>query len=311
MLEKEGGPILAQVASEAIGKFVTTPIAKQFFGSKVAMPVYHYTNFHHFLSIIQQNTVLASNIRFMNDNEEITHGKKILRLTSEKILQTAPLHQEKKILDNIIANVDLPPTVELFATCFCDDGNLLSQWNSYGVRGAGVAIGFDAYELKDALGSSLGNIQVSKVVYEQSDQVNIFETFLRLFFDGLKGAIPINIRQHPNFNDFAAGFIDGYVGSTLAVMKNSEFRTERELRLLINEGKTWARFPRRYRATDRLIIPALELTPANQRKLPIKEIVVGPTSDRILICEAVREVLARYEFNDVSVRHSMTPLRPV
>jgi hypothetical protein len=90
----------------------------------------------------------ASDIRYMNDFHKLRRGAKLLRnyLRAEAHKnvedETAPTF---KTLANQL-DVGIFETVarhlRVFATCFCADGDLLSQWRGYAGGVGGYAIGF-------------------------------------------------------------------------------------------------------------------------------------------------------------------------
>ncbi|MBR5565670.1 MAG: DUF2971 domain-containing protein [Roseburia sp.] len=87
-------------------------------------PLYHYTSREVFWLIMESETFLARHIKFSNDYQENEIGTKMI----EQAMQEAGM---------TLSEVDALP----FMICFCEKGDLLSQWRGYAKEG--VAMEFD------------------------------------------------------------------------------------------------------------------------------------------------------------------------
>lgn len=97
--------------------------------------LYHYTKLDTLWKIIESDSLFARNIRFSNDfNEYLTGRNAIEAFVSE--LQDIEKLKKKEILKKIREN-----PMMYFMVCFCEDGNLLSQWRGYAQNG--VSLGMD------------------------------------------------------------------------------------------------------------------------------------------------------------------------
>ncbi len=97
--------------------------------------LYHYTKLDTLWKILGSDSLFARNIRFSNDFNEYLTG----RDTIEKFvngLQDMEELKKEKILKKIREN-----PMMYFMVCFCEDGDLLSQWRGYAQNG--VSIGMD------------------------------------------------------------------------------------------------------------------------------------------------------------------------
>src|SRR5215211_7755183 len=118
--------------------------------------VYHYTNAAGLLGIISTGQLWATDIEFLNDAEELTYARAAvladLRARADEIAPPETGSEDglrADVLRSIAEELEYPPqgepssTYHIYATCFCEDGDLLSQWRAYGGDG-GYAIGFRA-----------------------------------------------------------------------------------------------------------------------------------------------------------------------
>ena len=71
---------------------------------------------------------------------------------------------------------DFHAKTNIYVACFCEIGDLLSQWKGYANFGDGYSIGLRASELlRTKRKFPYFNIAFRKVIYRKSEQENIFE----------------------------------------------------------------------------------------------------------------------------------------
>ncbi|ART69699.1 hypothetical protein BTO20_14860 [Mycobacterium dioxanotrophicus] len=140
-------------------------------GDEPPSTLYHYTDAYGLLGIVQpspgswfikverpdlyyQRTVqlLASDVRFMNDTEELKFGARLLRerlIAAAADVATPPEFQ--RVFRDIEGKFDVDHILEwpstCYACCFCAEGDLLSQWRGYAGGTGGFALGLS----RDAL----------------------------------------------------------------------------------------------------------------------------------------------------------------
>jgi hypothetical protein len=109
--------------------------------------IYHYTNISGLIGIITSHTIWASDCRFLNDGTELTYAQELFLKEVNKLKLPA---EEENIRQGgggyNIADLSHKSS-RVFISCFCEDGDLLSQWRGYGVD-QGYAIGFDIEQLR-------------------------------------------------------------------------------------------------------------------------------------------------------------------
>lgn len=103
-----------------------------------------YTTAAGLLGILNSSTIWATDLRFLNDAQEAVYARELfveaVRNTDNPALQPGhPLHQVaqefgeefagyKEIVAKELHSFDFP----VYVTCFCESGDLLSQWRAYG-----------------------------------------------------------------------------------------------------------------------------------------------------------------------------------
>src|SRR5215216_3035907 len=103
--------------------------------------IYHYTTIPGLIGIVTHCELWASDCQFLNDGSELSYARDIFFAELQK-LGTPRIEEEGYV----------PPgrslqNFRMFITCFCEDGDLLSQWRGYGAD-QGYALGFDTETLQ-------------------------------------------------------------------------------------------------------------------------------------------------------------------
>lgn len=123
---------------------------------------YHYCSYETFKNIIENQTIRLSDIKKSNDSIEMNLFYKQYEGMGELIYNYLKTNYGKE--DEFWLGVErliklFPKITECLAICFSDGKDKLSQWERYGDRGRGVAIGFDEdgiIELVDSINSVIG-----------------------------------------------------------------------------------------------------------------------------------------------------------
>ena len=87
--------------------------------------LYHYCSVETFFQIIKNQTLRLTNIQYMNDSEELHYGMDLLGEAEDKY----------KLIDKRSRDY-----VNIYAMCFSEMGDLLSQWRGYGDNAEGLSI---------------------------------------------------------------------------------------------------------------------------------------------------------------------------
>ena len=114
--------------------------------------VFHYTTPGGLIGILGADGIQlwASHIRFMNDNEEFNYAVRYLSASIYDDLdnEMKPERQRRHLADgHKWLESDAVENVQVYACCFCPDGDLLSQWRGYGVNN-GYSLGFSGDALR-------------------------------------------------------------------------------------------------------------------------------------------------------------------
>lgn len=272
------------------------------YGPTKGQSLYHYTDFSGLQGILQNDDLWLTHSRYLNDDEEITHGYRIVREVIESTRKAAP--ERAQFLDALYELVKEPTEEGVYICSFCLDDNRLSQWRGYSANGMGVSLQFNPHGFDYVTGPDspkYGLVRLWKVFYEQSKQTEIIEH-----------AIGHAYTHQPNLSEEeratqAADSIRFFIPT----FKNEGFSEENECRLIFTPSPQFNLHPR-FRVARGMLIPYYTLKQLTDvglaTKLPLKGVRVGPSSNKRLNVESTRMVLEQTGY-DVPVGVSETSFR--
>lgn len=247
--------------------------------------LFHYTNIKGLIGILSKLELWSSDCRFLNDGREIIYARDIFFNEVEK-LNLPPLELGASYL---IPNLGLE-LYRIFVTCFCEKGDLLSQWRGYG-KEQGYAIGFDfnLYEDND-------KFEISKIQYGINNPKEFFS-------EELERAPQIS--AHPGVTDY---HVSEMMLPRFAQVKHPSFVEEQEWRLIFQipeyefRNKENAFFRESHLGPIPMIINSIP-------KKCIKKVIIGPGPYSDICKQSVQSLLMIQEFLNVKVELSSIPFR--
>jgi len=245
--------------------------------------LYHYTSANGLLGIITTNSINLSNLRYLNDENELEYSKKIFLSVLDDILKVVSEEEKTDICENFKRNIldysdDIAERLFVFSTSFSDDN--LHLWNYYG-KNDGYAIEFSVKDLLNSFykhklklvktKNSEDNeysIYNGKVIYDLQTQRELLEKYIKCIIS------LIHIGQRDKKINEANRIISKYRHSLIAFMfnmKENYNNIESEYRICIIPNKGYLSY--QYTNKHGIIVPYVKL---KKRKLKIKGIKIGP-----------------------------------
>ena len=149
-----------------------------------SMMLYHYCDNKKMANIIAGHTLRMSDITKSNDYEEIQLFYPYIMTAIEKEYKMNPFSLDykgekdfealKRLLHvtHKLVNIEFDVgEMTSFVVCFCEEGDVLSQWRGYADSGKGGAIGFSLEELKEYCKLYDGIITLAKVKYISREEL--------------------------------------------------------------------------------------------------------------------------------------------
>lgn len=243
--------------------------------------IYHYTTVSGLIGIATRRELWASDCRYLNDGTELSYGRNIYFDEVEKLKLGHTYRIAGPSLDNF----------RVFIACFCEEGDLLSQWRGYGAD-QGYALGFDTAQLQ-----ALDFGETCPVQYGIPDPSEYFKN--ELYWASEPTA-------HPGVAEWHAS---QWLLPRLARVKHPGFTEEREWRML----KQLAVYDLKEQGA------AIQFRPSSMGPIAylvisfppecLQEIIIGPGSHTETREAAINDMLQYLDFHDVIVRVSKIPFR--
>jgi hypothetical protein len=296
--------------------------------------IYHYTTAAGLLGIVNTNRLWASDLLYMNDSTEVEYGRQLIIEVAAAVAGEAkcPMAQMLcKSIDTVLYPVGMV-SGGFYAACFCEEGDLLSQWRGYSGGVGGYALGFRSRDLQPFRASTPERRFVLRpVVYDPNEQRELIRTFLLEVDTALAELLEGDLAQREtDVHTVAYVTIQRQMLECMLTMKNPAFKEEREWRL-IHYRSGFSREPEatvEYRPTRSFIVPyvALDVTrmgpevfehvPAEMQtdvrasnRVPLSTVIVGPSAHPDAAVASIRTMLRDLHMN-AEVINSTIPIRP-
>lgn len=293
--------------------------------------IWHYTDWDTCTKImdtargVAANVLRASDLSYMNDESELRYAISLL-------LSTCPPADRQILEREIHGSMQL---AHVYAACFSEESDSLSQWRAYGGSGVQVAIGFDAQKIEAIAAKQY--FRKLKCEYDLAKQVDILSTLVaelqphktiietaKKWADQAKreGRIPESTSPDvfispPQWRGMR-GSMAGICGRYLPRVKHDRFADEKEVRLV--SPPTLEHLPTspqllavNHFVRHRMVVPYVELNIADDSgAVPIRGIRVGPgphAESNVRALRAWLNALDRHRYAGIPVLQSRAPFR--
>jgi hypothetical protein len=267
--------------------------------------LYHYTGAQGFLGIIQSQAIWASNIRYLNDAQELDHAVKLAQQIILERAKETEGHREQEALTSLGTRLSTGGGAQVFVASFSAVGDSLSQWRGYCPSGAGYSIGFIAEDLCNE--ASRQRFHLAPCLYDETTQRERLKDVLT---EVMTSARWLRALEEPSPDDSYPyqRAVDAWLDRFMPVaptLKHRAFHDEQEWRLI--STATWRGVDPRLqlRAGRSMLIPYVPIQLATTGSyMPIQEIIVGPTPHMDLVCRALGDWLMSQEIAEGAIQHN-------
>lgn len=276
--------------------------------------LYHYTTATGLTGVIQSRALWATNADFLNDAQELRFGRQRLRealLSQAEELSPADIeindansaNYSRATVMRSAADHLRPPGTQyhsVYVACFCEVGDLLSQWRSYGAPG-GYAVGFRTALLRRVRPAEPGvRTHGLPGMAEEETPTLIQVQYGDAAVKEAVGSVLRTIAPQPVGSPGSKGYARAQtvVLPALAGIKHAAFSEEREWRLVVVTDQHAPSF----RTGPLGVIPYIALSYPQDA---VAEVVIGPGPEQRLREQGVQLLVG----TDVAVRSSDAPFR--
>lgn len=266
------------------------------------MAIFHYTDLNGLKGIVESNALWATNIYFLNDREEFHHGYKCFLNALDYVDHEYVLDGVKKQVQDMLSHFIKNQGMHIYSISFCSVSDQLSQWRGYG-KNQGVCIEFEENELAGALSNGTYSMTNADVIYtEENSTVEARDEINRLIsFDG-PGSV--ELRKDPLAR---SAYLQFLMRKYIPFFKHSGFKEEKEYRFVFTASDHPPEV--NFRISGNGYIPYIISSPNNGLKLPIKKVIVGPSSNFEEVKASIRFLLDCKGFRNVQLEESKIPYR--
>jgi hypothetical protein len=296
-------------ASNVVDREIQRQVGRQTWPTEL---VYHYTLASGLQGIIESRSIWLSDFSYLNDATEVRHGLGVARNVLEELRQEKRHTDSPELFNALLTTFSDEKHPRVCMACFSREGDSLSQWRAYGT----VALGFRASPLMFGQNTMM-NPKLQAVIYSPDKQ----RQQLRILFHHHSLALQKDLETHGRrMFDIHHDYVVGTLYSHIAFFKDEAFADEREYRLVYIENPELfekigiARAPKHFRSRGNILIPYVkssDLVEELPAKLPLEEVIIGPQENVTLVERSVSEFLEAHGYNEVRVRRSRVPYRPL
>jgi len=262
------------------------------YSSQPSSTLYHYTSLSGMMGIVEKRNFWASDIRYLNDSEELTHIESWLQGEIIERVQQSNTFQEvlMQFREWLRERLNYGPMV--FVGCFTENGNLLSQWRGYCPHGQGVSIGFDPTKLVKR--ASLNSFAIGKCIYDRVTKSELAKKVIDAVISASQKSGESD-KYHPSQSYYAIfAEMELQLLRIAALIKAESFKEEAEWRLVSQPLSSYVEPEIKFREGSSMLIPYMELPLVDDnKKIEMEHIFVGPTPTMNLSVDSVRRYLSR------------------
>jgi hypothetical protein len=247
--------------------------------------VYHYTDEPALLSIIEHKKMWATDLRFMNDEKELTYSHKLIQaaITDAADRQRDPQRAKwLSVFDDQFRA--FAATCRWYSMSFCQEFDLPSQWGEYGASGFGFALGWSIDTLPDERPMQI------EVVYEAERQTFLIRKLLNLHIVALREKKDLRRGRGLDELLYVSGSLANFFNILLYNFKEAKWVREREIRYVYQTltDTPPAGMVLKYRKGEGDIQkPYIE---SDFREIPLRVVIAGPKVDDVAF-QRVRSAL--------------------
>jgi len=261
---------------------------------KPAKIIYHYTDANGLIGLIENGCIWATHAGRLNDSSENKHGfKLVIEYVNNNLPKSSRPLIEKALLD--------VRSVDTYVACYSTEDNLLSQWRNYTGGRVGYSLGFETSQMA-TLDDRMPLLE--QVIYEDEKAKALRDLLLQKVDDFL---------NTNSFGEVEVGCLIGTASSMLntiaCIIKHHKFKEESEYRQFFQPGRTGLKMEPFFRAGKFGLTPYVKIQFSEDKKLPLKNITVGPCLDFDIERNTLKILLEKNGYKGVEILDSKIPLR--
>lgn len=194
--------------------------------------IYHYTDFNGASGILESKSLWLTKLSYLNDKTELKLAIDLFRREVTNYLPKVENKEKREFIDKVSHQLQSFSNTNVCVASFCENGDLLSQWRSYGNDGSGISLEFNAHDLKRLANTGLMNLW--KCVYTPHEQRMVITGLIDILSRSYD-VIALTRTKNKSWEATKSNLI-GYFNTTFLrvapVIKNHHFYEEKEWRII-------------------------------------------------------------------------------
>lgn len=307
------------------------------------MKIYHYTSATSLIGIISHAKLWATDIRFLNDYNELKVGLDLIKGKNEKFWSQYEVKEEHPFsfwselfnkLTRSILNFNTGNNVNVIS--FTTEADYIRQWMAYCPKNGGYCIEFDLAKLKTSVEVDRESTLLDKVYYHEQSKFEwvkgpimqkvdgCYNRMLDVFLTELyRNAPPDKRSKMPSkvkelVDGYDAELLKSYFNSAskdyfresvfrAATVKPEEFEDEKEYRIVRISYRDDDVSLSKHRERNGIVVPYVEV-PFDISS--ITKVIIGPCGDKDLAEQGIISLLKALGLDSqVTISHSTCSLR--
>ena len=274
-------------------------------------PVYHYTDGAAAAGILEQAKLRATNILYLDDGRDMQHSVDFFRQAMAIRQQERPggvTAELTTIITRYLSEVGAYVPPDIWIATFTSERDCPHQWQAISERGHGVALGFPANGIIRV--AETGGALLAPCCYDDRIKIAIMSRGLEVL-EKIYEKRQHAFSQSPAAADALVRYVVRELALFGALMKRADLAHEDEWRVILCNPSQTAVGARRITAIAKPDYTALyidlEIADATDR-LPISEILVGPSAHQQMTARAFWTLLYKHGYERAEVMPSQVQL---
>lgn len=278
--------------------------AWRYFLSQQRIPletVYHYTNEPALLNIIEKKQMWATDLRFMNDPEELTYGRELLEEALLEAARREKHEQRSRWLALMTGQMrELTRVSNWYSISVCQTADLASQWREYGYEGRGFVLGWSIDTLPPEVPLHV------EVVYDRPRQLKLARDLIEIHLRTLRPKKDLARGRGNELMLRASGSLGIFLNILLYNFKRDRWASENEIRYVYQglNGRPPAGTVVKLRPHGEVEKPYIE---SDFSVVPLRIVIVGPRVENSVALK-VRRALDLHGYGETPMYRSTAEL---
>ncbi|MGR6872523.1 DUF2971 domain-containing protein [Pseudomonas sp. HK3] len=269
----------------------------------------HYTSQAGILGIISTQLIRASNIKFLNDEQEFLHALDLIKeiILTSKITNDSPeFSVHSKYIEAIkkkLESLDQYTTESIYTFSVSKEIDLLSQWRGYCPQNNGYCLVMNIDKVFISIKNQHANSHLVECVYDQEEKNKSLKILLNEYWEKYKNK-ESNKEKNNVINELSE-----HLALFASHFKHPSFSEEKEWRIVVILDNA-ADESIKFREGISSLIPFIEL---KIKRNDISSVKIGPTSSKNLTSRALSLFMENAygtPFTMPDIEFSETPYRP-